>query len=540
MNIGPWTHDEFMEQARKFHGYPAPGLIIGGYMVEMARQALPEGILFDVISETGQCLPDAVQLLTPCTVGNGWMRIHNFGLYALSLFDKHTGSGVRVHLDVEKLGPFPEIRSWFLKEKPKSEQDTERLQQEIRDAKDSILTLRTVQVLPTALGHKGKGGIVRCPLCGEWHPASFGGICRSCQGESPYDVGPGFSFKGPDLVAVPVEKAVGQHALHDMTQIIPGETKDAAFRAGQVLDIGDVCRLQHMGRSNVYTAENAPNVEDWVHEDTVVQEFAKLMPGQGVVAEGPAREGKINFKAARDGLLWVDEDRLQRFNLIPDIMCATRHSMGIIKEGTRLAGSRAIPLYLSRQLLIKALATLEEGPLFEVLPMRQAKIGILVTGTEVFSGLIQDKFEPIITQKAEALNCTVVKTCITPDDATLISSAVHELIASGADLIVSTAGMSVDPDDVTRKALIDAGLSDVLFGLPVLPGTMTLIGRIGNVQVLGVPACALFYKTTGVDFILPRLLAGQKITRLDLAKLGHGGLCMECKSCAYPKCPFGR
>ncbi len=540
MNIGPWTHDEFMEEARKFHGYPAPGLIIGGYMVEMARRALPEGVLFDAISETGQCLPDAVQLLTPCTVGNGWMRIHNFGLYALSLFNKHTGAGVRVHLDVEKLGPYPEIRSWFLKEKPKAEQDTERLQQEIRDAADSILTLREVQVLPQALGHKGKGGIIRCPLCGEWHPAAFGGICRSCQGESPYDVGPGFSFKGPELVPVPVEKAVGQHALHDMTQIIPGEVKEAAFHAGQVLDIGDVCRLQHMGRSNVYTAENAPNVDEWIHEDAVVQEFAKLMPGRGIVTEGPPREGKINFKAARDGLLWVDEDRLERFNLIPDVMCATRHSMGIIKEGTRLAGSRAIPLYLAKQLLIKAVATLEEGPLFEVLPMRQGKIGILVTGTEVFSGLIQDKFEPIITQKAEALNCSVVKTCIVPDDATQITNAVHELIAAGADLIVSTAGMSVDPDDVTRKALVDAGLTDILFGLPVLPGTMTLVGRIGNVQVVGAPACALFYKTTGVDFILPRLLAGQKITRLDLAKLGHGGLCMECKSCSYPKCPFGR
>ncbi len=540
MTIGVWTHDQFMEEARKFHGYPAPGLIIGGYMVEMARKALPEGILFDAISETGQCLPDAIQLLTPCTVGNGWLRIHNFGLYALSFFNKHTGEGVRVHLDVEKMGNFPEIRAWFLKEKKKSEQDTERLQQEIRDAAQSILTLRPIQLLPSALGHKGKGKISRCPLCGEWHPAVYGGICRSCQGESPYETGPGLSFSGPELTAIPVEEAVGQHALHDMTQIIPGESKDTAFQAGQTLDIGDVCRLQHMGRSRVYTAENAPSDADWIHEDAAVQQFTLHMPGTGVVAEGAPREGKVNFKASRDGLLCIDVERLERFNLVPDVMCTTRHNLTIVREGTRIAGSRAIPLYLAKQNLVKALATIDDTPLFDVLPMRQANIGILVTGTEVFNGLIQDKFAPIIMQKAEALNCKVIKSTIVPDDAEQIQQALHELIALGADLIITTAGMSVDPDDITKKALLDAGLTDVLFGMPVLPGTMTLTGRIGNVQVLGVPACALYYKTTGIDLILPQLLAGLKLTRLELAKLGHGGLCMECKSCNYPKCPFGR
>ncbi len=540
MVIGSWTHDQFMEEARKFHGYPAPGLIIGGYMVEMARRALPEGILFDAISETNQCLPDAVQMLTPCTIGNGWLRIHNFGLYALSFFNKHTGEGVRVHLDVEKMGNYPEIRAWFLKEKTKAEQDTERLQEEIRQAGQNILTLRPVQLLPAAFEHKGKGKIARCPICGEWHPASYGGICRSCQGESPYETGPGLAFSGPELKAVPVEEAVGQHALHDMTQIIPGESKETAFHAGQTLDIGDVCRLQHMGRSRVYTAENAPNDAEWVHEDIAVQEFASRMPGKNVILEGAPHEGKINFKAGKSGLLWVDTERLERFNLIPDVMCTTRHSMSVLKEGTRLAGSRAIPLYIAQQHLTKALATLDEGPLFEILPMRQAHIGILITGTEVFSGLIQDKFAPILTQKAEALQCKVVKTTIVPDDAAQIQSAVHDLIAAGADLIITTAGMSVDPDDVTKKGLLDAGLTDELFGVPMLPGTMTLTGRIGNVQVLGVPACALYYKTTSIDIILPRLLAGQKLTRLDFAQLGHGGLCMECKTCIYPKCPFGR
>ncbi len=539
MLIGSWTHDEFMEQARIFHGYPAPGLIIAGYMVEMARKALPEGILFDAISETGQCLPDAVQLLTPCTVGNGWLRIHNFGLYALSLFNKHTGEGVRVHLDVDKLGPYPEIKSWFLKEKTKAEQDTEKLQAEIKAAGTNILTLRQVNVRDDALGHKGKGKIARCPICNEWHPAAYGGLCRSCQGESPYEEDNQL-LEPPKLVSVPVEEAIGQHALHDMTQIIPNESKGVAFHRGQVLDIGDVCRLQQMGRQNVYTLEGSGQNADWIHEDDAVTQFAKLMPGDGIINEGEPKEGKINFQASCDGLLQVDVERLERFNLVPDVMCTTRHSMTVVKAGTRIAGSRAIPLYLANSNFKKAVALLSEGPLFKVLPMRKAKIGILITGTEVFNGIIQDKFAPIIQQKALMLNCEIVGTHMAPDNAEHITNCIDSLLKDGADLIITTAGMSVDPDDVTRKALLDAGLQNSLYGMPVLPGTMTLIGRIGHAQVLGVPACALYFKTTGIDLILPRLLANIEISRLDLAKLGHGGLCMECKSCAYPKCPFGR
>lgn len=544
MHIGPWTHDEFMEEARKFHGYPAPGLIIGGYMVTMAREALPQGILFDAISETVQCLPDAVQLLTPCTVGNGWLRIVNFGIYAVSLFNKHTGEGFRVRLDVDKLGPWPEIRAWFLKEKTKAEQDTNSLQAQIREAGTRILSMAPIVVQPEMLLHKGKGKVVSCPLCADWYPASFGGICRSCQGESPYIKGPGLFFAAePALNAVPVSEAVGKHALHDMTRIIPEQEKGPAFHAGQELTAGDVCRLQAMGRNRVYVLEDATQgecCEEWVHENTAAIAFAAAMPGMHTQADAEPREGKINFSASTSGLLSVDVDRLERFNLVPNVMCATRHHMSVVNAGTRIAGTRAIPLYISRVDFIKAMAVLEEGPLFSVLPMRQAKVGILVTGTEVFQGLIQDKFEPIITQKAHSLHCTVVASRISPDDAAQISKAVAELIGAGADLIITTAGLSVDPDDLTRKGLLDAGLTDILYGMPVLPGTMTLVGRIGEVQVLGVPACALYHKTTGLDLILPRLLANAPLNRLELARLGNGGLCMECKSCVFPKCPFGR
>jgi formylmethanofuran dehydrogenase subunit E len=172
--------------------------------------------------------------------------------------------------------------------------------------------------------------------------------------------------------------------------------------------------------------------------------------------------------------------------------------------------------------------------------MRKARVGILVTGTEVFKGLIEDKFIPIIRNKVEKLGCRVVETDIAPDERKAISQSAERLLAAGADLIVTTAGLSVDPDDLTLDGLLDAGAEDFIYGAPILPGAMTMLARIGRTQIIGVPACALFYKKTSFDLLLPRLLAGIKITRLDLAEMADGGFCLNCKSCTFPKCPFGK
>ncbi len=542
MNIGSWTHDAFVEAARNFHGEAAPGLIIGGYMVELARQRMPEST-YDAISETELCLPDAVQLLTPCTYGNGRLKVLPFGIHAISLYNRHTGEGVRVCIDGSRLDAFPDIRNW-LTGNPACAGESVSLLSQIKKAGTEILSCRQITVRAEMRGRKADGTSLRCPVCGEYHPSAFGGICRSCQGYSPYEEKMSTSPGQPALRAVPVKEAVGSHVLHDMTRIVPGREKDAAFTAGQKLSAGDICRLQQMGRNRIYVQEGNRNLENWVHEDDVARTFARQMPGNGVEVEAPPREGKVNFRATRSGMLLVDTERLERFNLVPDVMCATRHTYSLVGQGTRIAGTRAIPLYLSRPGLLKALAALEGGPLFQVKPLRRAKVGILVTGTEVFQGLIQDRFAPIITDKVRQFHCDVVKTLLAPDDAAIIAQSVRELLSAGADLVITTAGLSVDPDDVTRRGLSDAGLQDTLYGVAALPGTMSLIGRIngknGGAQVLGVPACALFFKTTAFDLLLPRLLADVSITRLDLARIGHGGLCMECRTCIFPHCSFGK
>ena len=175
-----------------------------------------------------------------------------------------------------------------------------------------------------------------------------------------------------------------------------------------------------------------------------------------------------------------------------------------------------------------------------MLPFRRARVGILITGSEIFYGLVEDKFAPIITNKIQNLGCVVLGTRLVPDDREALHRGVLELSTLGCDLLVTTAGLSVDPDDVTRLGLLDAGLTDMLYGVPILPGAMTMLGRIGPMQVIGVPACALYFKTTSFDLLLPRLLAGVTITRKDIARLAEGSLCLGCKACTFPKCPFGK
>ncbi len=203
MNIGSYTFEEFKRLAENFHGYAAPGLLIGGYMVELAKSRIPEGTLFEAVVETRKCLPDAVQLLTLCSAGNNWMKVHNLGRYAVSLFDKHTGEGVRVSVDPARLDAFPEIRGWFLKEKPKKEQDEARLLYEIESAGDAICKVEPVTMKRRFLGHSHMSVIGVCPQCGEAYPREDGPICRGCQGEAPYVTarragGPGGGSRGQD------------------------------------------------------------------------------------------------------------------------------------------------------------------------------------------------------------------------------------------------------------------------------------------------------------------------------------------------------
>jgi len=186
MKIGNYSYDEYLNLVKSFHGSLAPGLIIGGVMVDLALKSLPEGEFFDAICETPVCLPDSVQILTPCTIGNGWLTVLPFGRFAVTFFEKYGGEGIRVFLDPAKMEAYPEIKAWFLKLKAKNEQDPERLREEIKGAGERLFSIQRVRVKPELVRRKKMGPVTICPLCGEAYPVKDGDICRACRGESPY------------------------------------------------------------------------------------------------------------------------------------------------------------------------------------------------------------------------------------------------------------------------------------------------------------------------------------------------------------------
>ena len=372
MSIGPYSFDQFLELVRNFHGYAAPGVVLGGIMVEAAKKRLAPETLFDAISETPKCLPDAIQLLTPCTIGNGWLKIVHLGRYALSLYDKYEGTGIRVFLDPGKLNHYLEIKDWLLGLKSKEQQNHDRLTQQIEEAGEEILGFRAIQVQSRLLGRKSKSEIILCSLCGEAYPRQDGAICRACQGEGPYleEESPGGAVEGlPGLMAVSLQAAVGKTLLHDMTRIVPHELKRAEFKAGQRLTAGDVCRLQRMGRQQVFVEPEGVQTKGWVHENEAAQAFAAAMAGEGVDGSGEPSEGKVTLHAGRDGLLVVERERLEQFNLVPDVMCASRQNYTVVDQDKEVAGTRAIPLYLSALHFQQAMSILQGAHFFRCCPL---------------------------------------------------------------------------------------------------------------------------------------------------------------------------
>jgi hypothetical protein len=340
------------------------------------------------------------------------------------------------------------------------------------------------------------------------------------------------------LKTLPVTKAVGTVLAHDITKIVPGHSKGRAFKKGHIVTEEDVEELRDLGKENLYVMELK---EDEVHENDAALMLASALAGKGIEVTGEPKEGKLELKAAHDGLLKVDAHALYRFNLLGEVMCATRHNNTMVRRGEILAGTRAIPLVINRSLVGKAVEICREADsILHVLPVRKARVGLVITGNEVYYGRIKDKFRVVITKKIDEIGSTISDVFYTPDDREMIADRLRELLVNGVDLIVTTGGMSVDPDDVTRLAVADAGAGGMTYGSAVLPGAMLMVAYIGEVPVIGVPACGMFHRITIFDLILPRVLCGEKIGREELARMGHGGLCRQCQTCRYPICDFGK
>ena len=340
------------------------------------------------------------------------------------------------------------------------------------------------------------------------------------------------------LKTMKLKDAVGSQLVHDITEIRPGEFKGPAFKRGHTVCEADLCHLQRLGKNHLYVLDLA---EDEIHENEAAVILAAALAGDGVVWKDGPREGKINLLAERDGLLVVNTAALAAFNMVDEVMCATLHNHTLVKKGDLVAGTRAIPLVMKRTPIERAAAIARQnGSVLSVKTMRSARVGLVITGNEVYHSLIQDRFAPILTEKVTALGSKVTALDFAPDDAEVINQIIRSQLDKGCDLLLLSGGMSVDPDDVTRHGIRLAGASEIHYGAAALPGSMFLVAYLGEVPLLGVPACGLYHRITVLDLVLPRILAGEKIGKAELAFLGHGGLCRDCSECTYPKCHFAK
>ncbi|MEG6522313.1 molybdopterin-binding protein [Desulfotomaculum sp. 1211_IL3151] len=336
---------------------------------------------------------------------------------------------------------------------------------------------------------------------------------------------------------VKVEDAVGMVLGHELTKIVPGSYKGPAFRKGHIIREEDIPHLKDIGKEHIYLIEMG---QGQLHENEAADRIARAVCGSNVEIAAPS-EGRVNLKAKIPGLLKINRAAVAELNETENVALSTKHSDILVKPGDLVAAAKVVPLVIEEN----AVAEVEERAakykeIVRILPLAPLKVGTVITGNEVFYGRIEDKFAKVITAKALHYGAEPMGIVYRPDDSQAIRQAILEHIKKGADIVIAAGGMSVDPDDVTPEAIRATGADIVTYGSPVLPGAMFMLAYLGDTTLIGLPACGMFAKTTVFDLVFPRILAGDHLTRKDIAAWGYGGLCSSCPSCTYPHCPFGK
>ena len=333
------------------------------------------------------------------------------------------------------------------------------------------------------------------------------------------------------------EEAVGQILCHDITQIIKGVTKDAVFRKGHVIREEDIPVLLSVGKDTIYIWENNENM---LHENDAAQILYDICKSD-YMRPSEVKEGKIEVIADCDGVLKINRGLLKEINSLGEMMIASRHGDFPVKKDDKIAGTRVIPLVIEKEKMERAKIIANGTSIFKIMPYLKKKVGIVTTGNEVFYGRIQDTFTPVIVEKISEYGAEVIGHEISNDDHKNIALCIRKLLEKGADMIICTGGMSVDPDDKTPAAIREVADEMITYGAPVLPGAMFLLAYYRKeIPIMGLPGCVMYAKRTIFDLVLPRIMAGEVLTAEDFHVLGEGGLCLSCPVCIFPNCGFGK
>ena len=336
---------------------------------------------------------------------------------------------------------------------------------------------------------------------------------------------------------IPVEDAVGQILCHDMTAILENGFKGVKFKRGHIIIKEDIPSLLNIGKSHIYIWN--PGADE-IHEDDAGLAITQAICGENLTFSGP-QEGKYQISALIKGLFCVNGQALKQINSIDDYTIACRPNHTAVSDGESVAGARIVPLVTMRNNVTKAVKIARENsPVFELKPFIPLKTGIIITGSEIYYGRIKDQFEPIMRKKLDFYGADILGVRKCPDDLEHLSTAINYYKQQGAQLILLTGGMSVDPDDLTPTAIKNSGASMITQGVPMQPGNMLTMAYLEDSLLIGVPGASMHSKFTSLDIFLPRIFAGEKISHDDIAGLGEGGFCMKCQVCHYPICYFGR
>ena len=336
------------------------------------------------------------------------------------------------------------------------------------------------------------------------------------------------------------EDAVGHVLCHDITQIIKDKKKGVVFSKGHIVKEEDIPVLLSVGKEHLFVWEKQPGI---LHENEAAEILYKICAGTNMHGSD-IKEGKIELIADCDGLLKIRRDALLAVNSLGEMMIASRHGDFAIHKGDKIAGTRVIPLVIEQSKMDRAVEAAGQEPIFSVLPFHPKKAAVVTTGSEIQKGLIKDTFTPVLRDKLEEYSCQMIGQTKPGDDRAQITQDILTFARNGADMILCSGGMSVDPDDRTPGAIKDTGADIVTYGAPVLPGAMLLLAYLDmgdrKIPVVGLPGCVMYAKRTIFDLVLPRLLADDRITAAEIAGYGEGGLCLNCSVCTFPNCGFGK
>ena len=332
-----------------------------------------------------------------------------------------------------------------------------------------------------------------------------------------------------------IEDAIGMELCHDVTEMKDG-FKGAVFKRGHVIKEEDISTLLDIGKKHIFIMEAGT---DELHEEDCAERLSCMCKTEGAYFT-EVSEGKKVLVSDVNGMLRVDTELLQKINFVKDITITTLPDHYPVSKGMPVASMRIIPLMTKESLIIEAENLCKGKKLLQIKPYEKRQVGIIITGSEVYHGRIKDKFENIVRKKLATFPGEIVDVMICDDDVDMNVFEAKRLLDKGADMLVFSGGMSVDPDDVTPSAISTLGAEIVSYGVPSQPGNMTLVAYLGKVLCLGVPGAAITMPTTVFDVLLPAAFCGEKITKADLVKLGEGGLCQKCRECHFPNCTFGR